>query len=49
MKLTIKALLCAAAGLHESPRMPHAETIATLEWMDAIRARIGLRYPFDPS
>lgn len=42
-----EAQRCIAAGLPESPGMPLAETIATLEWMDLIRARIGLRYPFD--
>jgi predicted dehydrogenase len=42
-----EAQRCIAAGLIESPAMPLAETIATLEWMDAIRARIGLRYPFE--
>jgi predicted dehydrogenase len=44
-----EAQRCIAAGLLESPGMPHAETIATLEWMDTIRARIGLRYPFEPA
>jgi len=43
-----EAQRCIAAGLLESPGMPHAETVATLAWMDAIRARIGLRYAFDP-
>jgi predicted dehydrogenase len=42
-----EAQRCIGAGLLESPGMPHAETIATLEWMDAIRARIGLCYPFE--
>ncbi|MGM9482068.1 Gfo/Idh/MocA family protein [Roseateles sp. NT4] len=30
---------CVRAGRVESPRMPHAETLALLGWMDAIRAR----------
>ncbi len=30
---------CVRAGLVESPRMPHAETLALLAWMDAIRAQ----------
>ncbi|PZP33302.1 MAG: gfo/Idh/MocA family oxidoreductase [Roseateles depolymerans] len=30
---------CVRAGLVESPRMPHAESLALLGWMDAIRAR----------
>jgi predicted dehydrogenase len=42
-----EAQRCIAAGRLESPGMPHAETIATLEWMDIIRERIGLRYPFE--
>jgi predicted dehydrogenase len=35
------------AGLVESPRMPHAESLALLRWMDAIRLQIGVRYPFE--
>jgi len=42
-----EAVRCIRAGLAESPLMPHAETIATLRWMDALRAQIGLRYPFE--
>lgn len=42
-----EAMHCIRAGLHESPRMPHSETLATLEWMDAIRSRLGVRYPFE--
>jgi predicted dehydrogenase len=38
---------CVRAGLLESPRMPHAESLALLRWMDTIRAQIGLRYPFE--
>lgn len=34
-----EAQTCIRAGLLESPRMPHAETLALLGWMDAIRAR----------
>ena len=30
---------CVGAGLIESARMPHAESLALLGWMDAIRAR----------
>ena len=29
----------------ESPLMPHADTLATMETMDRIRGQIGLRYP----
>jgi predicted dehydrogenase len=34
-----EAQACIRAGLLESPRMPHAETLALLSWMDAIRAK----------
>lgn len=34
-----EAQACIRAGLLESPRMPHAETLALLRWMDAIRER----------
>ena len=34
-----EAQACIRRGLLESPRMPHAETLALLGWMDAIRAR----------
>ena len=38
---------CLAQGLTESPAMPLDETLATLDWMDAIRRQVGLRYPFE--
>lgn len=34
-----EAQACIRAGLIESPRMPHAESLALLGWMDAIRAK----------
>lgn len=34
-----EAQACIRAGWVESPRMPHAETLALLGWMDAIRAK----------
>jgi predicted dehydrogenase len=34
-------------GRIECEQMPHSETIATLRWMDQIRAQMGVRYPFD--
>ncbi|KQV50747.1 hypothetical protein ASC95_15465 [Pelomonas sp. Root1217] len=34
-----EAQACIRQGLVESPRMPHAETLGLLGWMDAIRAR----------
>jgi hypothetical protein len=38
---------CVRAGLVESPRLPPAESLAIVELMDAMRARIGVRYPFE--
>ena len=43
-----EAQACIGAGLLQSPAVTHADTLATAEWMDRIRAQIGLRYPFDP-
>lgn len=43
-----EAMRCMRAGLTESPRMPIAESLATLRTLDRIRAEIGLRYPGDP-
>ncbi len=40
-----EAMRCYRAGLIESPLMPHADTLATMETMDEIRRQIGLRYP----
>ena len=42
-----EVMRCVRAGLLESPRMPHAETLALVRWMDAIRAQVGVQYPFD--
>ncbi len=38
---------CVRAGLIESPVVPHAESLATLAWMDEIRRQLGVRYPFE--
>ena len=38
---------CVRQGLMESPVMSHADSLAALEVMDAFRAQIGLRYPFE--
>jgi predicted dehydrogenase len=43
----VEAMRCIRAGLVESSHMPHAETLATLGWMDAMRASMGVRYPFE--
>jgi predicted dehydrogenase len=42
-----EAQRCVRAGLIESPRMTHDDTLATLSWMDAIRRQIGVSYPFE--
>jgi len=42
-----EAQACIRAGLIESPRMSHAETLALLGWMDEIRRQLGVRYPFE--
>lgn len=42
-----EATHCIRAGLFESPVMPHAETLATLRWMDRMRRELGVRYPFE--
>ncbi len=38
---------CLRAGLTESPHMTHAETLAIMQTMDAIRAQWGLTYPME--
>jgi predicted dehydrogenase len=42
-----EAMRCIRAGLGESPLLPLAESLAVVEVMDAMRARIGVRYPFE--
>ncbi len=44
---TEEAMRCVRAGLLESPGISHADTLANMELMDAIRAEIGLKYPFE--
>jgi predicted dehydrogenase len=36
---------CLRAGLTESPMVPHAETLAVMATLDAVRAMIGVSYP----
>jgi predicted dehydrogenase len=38
---------CVTEGLIESPLRPHADTIAVMEWMDAIRNRCGVEFSAD--
>ena len=42
-----EVLRCVRAGLHESPQLPHSETLALLGWTDALRHQLGVRYPFE--
>ena len=42
-----EAQACIRAGLIESPTISHADTLATLGWMDEIRRQVGVRYPFE--
>lgn len=42
-----EAMRCIRAGLIESPVLPHTESLAVVELIDAMRARIGVRYPFE--
>ncbi len=44
-----EAMRCVRAGLVQSPRMPHAESLALLGWMDELRRQMGVRYPFELS
>lgn len=38
---------CIEAGLLESPLMPHKETLAVMQQMDALRKEWGVKYPMD--
>ncbi|MEK8030597.1 Gfo/Idh/MocA family oxidoreductase [Ideonella sp. DXS29W] len=42
-----EVVLRVRAGEIESPVMPLDETLATLGWMDRLRAELGVRYPFE--
>jgi predicted dehydrogenase len=43
----IETMRCVRAGQVQSAVMPHAETLATLAWMDQLRAQLGVHYPFE--
>jgi predicted dehydrogenase len=42
-----ETIRCVRGGGIESPRMPHAETLAIVGCLDALRHQIGVRYPFE--
>lgn len=42
-----ETIRCVRAGLLESPRMPHAETLAIVGCLDDLRRQLGVRYPFE--
>ena len=42
-----ETIRCVRAGLTESPRMPHAETLAIIGWLDELRRQLGVVYPFE--
>ncbi len=42
-----EAMRCVRAGWIQSPRMPHAESLALLACMDDMRRHMGVRYPFE--
>lgn len=42
-----EVMRCVRAGLHESPGMPRAETLALARTMDALRAAVGVVYDCD--
>jgi predicted dehydrogenase len=42
-----EAMRCIRAGELESSSIRHADTLATMRLMDAMRERIGVRYPFE--
>ena len=42
-----EAMRCIRAGQTQSAAMPLAETDALLRWIDGLRARLGVVYPFE--
>jgi len=42
-----EAVRCVRAGHTESTRMPQAETLAIIRWLDQLRRQLGVVYPFE--
>ena len=42
-----EAMRCVRAGLVQSPRMPHAETLSIVECLDELRRQLDVRFPFE--
>lgn len=42
-----EAIRCIAQGRVESPAVPHADTLAVLRQVDAMRRTLGVRFPFE--
>ncbi len=40
---------CLAAGLRESPWVPHTQTLTLMRQLDDVRRQVGVRYPGDPA
>lgn len=40
-----EAQRCIEAGLVESPRRPHRDTLAVMGWLDEVRRQVGVRFP----
>jgi predicted dehydrogenase len=42
-----EVMRCVSAGETQSKQMPLSESLATLEWMDKMRAQMGVKYSFE--
>ena len=44
----VEAMRCIGEGRRESAGMPLAESLALSRWLQALREKLGLRFPFEP-